>query len=94
MEITAGTITRTIILALALINQILSATGHAVIPIEDAAIETLVSTAFTIIASLIAWWKNNSFTYAARFGDLCMRGKRSRDREDKRLNIKEESGDD
>ena len=35
MEITAGTIARTIILALALINQLLSASGHPVIPIPD-----------------------------------------------------------
>lgn len=94
MEITAGTIARTIILALALINQLLSASGHAVIPIEDATIESLVSTAFTVIVALVAWWKNNSFTKAARLGDFCMRGKRTRDREDKRMNIKEDSGDD
>ena len=87
MEITAGTITRTIILALALINQILSATGHAVIPIEDAAIETLVSTAFTIVASLITWWKNNSFTYAARLGDFHMRKARQEAAEDKRFKL-------
>lgn len=94
MEITAGTIARTIILALALINQLLSASGHAVIPIEDATIESLVSTAFTVIVALVAWWKNNSFTKTAQFGDFCMREKRIRDREDKRLNIKEDSGDD
>ena len=61
MNITSGTLARTIILALALINQILSATGHPVLPIEDAQVETLVSTAWTVIAALIAWWKNNSF---------------------------------
>ena len=94
MEITAGTIARTIIFALALINQWLSITGHPVIPIQDSDIEALVSYGFTVVSGLIAWWKNNSFTKAARFGDFCMRGKRSRDREDKRLNIKEESGDD
>lgn len=94
MEITAGTIARTIILALALINQLLSASGHAVIPIEDATIESLVSTAFTVIMAVIAWWKNNSFTHAARVGDFHMRKARAEAAEDKRLNIKEESGDD
>lgn len=85
MEITVGTITRTIILALALINQLLSASGHAVIPIEDATIETLVSTAFTIVAALVAWWKNNSFTKAARLGDFHMRKARIEERENKRF---------
>lgn len=72
MNITSGTLARTIILALALINQLLSASGHAVLPIEDAQIETIVSTAWTVVASLIAWWKNNSFTQAALEGDAKM----------------------
>lgn len=73
MNITAGTLARTIILALALINQLLSAAGHPVLPIEDAQVETLVSTAWTVIAALIAWWKNNSFTAAAQKGDAVMK---------------------
>lgn len=73
MNITAGTLARTIILALALINQILSAAGHPVLPIEDAQVETLVSTAWTVIAALVAWWKNNSFTAAAQKGDAVMK---------------------
>lgn len=85
MEITAGTIARTIILFLALVNQLLSASGHAVIPIEDATLETLVSTAITIVTALVAWWKNNSFTKAARLGDFTMRRSRQMAREDKRL---------
>ena len=58
-NITAGTIARTICLALALTNQVLSATGHAVLPIEDAQVETLVTTGLTVAASVAAWWKNN-----------------------------------
>ena len=41
MNITKGTLARTIILALALINQILSVCGIAVLPIEDGQVETL-----------------------------------------------------
>ena len=88
MDITAGTIARTLILFLALINQLLSASGHAVIPIEDATIETLVSTAITIITALVAWWKNNSFTQAARLGDFHMRKARREAAEDKRFDEK------
>lgn len=64
-QISAGTIARTICLALALINQLLSATGHAVLPIEDEQVEQLVTVALTVAASLASWWKNNSFTQAA-----------------------------
>lgn len=64
-NISAGTIARTIVLVLALINQVLTATGHAVLPIDDEQINTLVSTAWTVIAALVAYWKNNSVTPAA-----------------------------
>jgi len=64
-NISAGTIARTIILVLALLNQALSAVGKPVLPIEDEQIEVLVSTLWTVAAALIAWWKNNSFTRAA-----------------------------
>lgn len=65
MNISAGTLARTIILVLALINQVLVITDHSVLPIQDDQIELLVSTIWTIVASIISWWKNNSFTAPA-----------------------------
>ncbi len=73
MTISAGTIARTIILVLALINQLLTATGHSVINISDESINTLISTGFTIVTAVIAWWKNNSFTQSALKADEVMR---------------------
>ena len=77
MNITAGTVARTIILALALVNQVLSAIGRPLLPIEDAQIETLVTTGWTVVAAMVAWWKNNSFTAAAQAGDQTMREERA-----------------
>ena len=45
-KISPATLARTAALALALTNQVLSATGHRVLPIATA---------------LVSWWKNNSF---------------------------------
>ena len=59
-KISASTLARTA--ALALTNQLLSATGHAVLPIESAQLEQLVSTGLTMAAALVSWWENNSFT--------------------------------
>ena len=73
MNITSGTIARTIILILALLNQILTAMGHSVINISDESINTLISTGFTIVTAVIAWWKNNSFTQSALKADEVMR---------------------
>ena len=64
-KISAGTIARTACLLLALTNQILSACGKPVLPIESATVEQLVTAGITTVAALIAWWKNNSFTAAA-----------------------------
>lgn len=90
MKITAGTIVRTVILAVALVNQILVASGHSVIPIPDEDWENLITTGATVITALIAWWKNNSFTAAARLGDFAMRRARQVARENKRLDVKDD----
>lgn len=68
-NIKTDTIVRTICLALALINQLLSNAGHAVLPIADEQVETLVSTGLTIAMALWSWWKNNSFTQPALAAD-------------------------
>lgn len=73
LNITSGTIARTIILVLALLNQILTAMGHSVINISDESVNTLISTGFTIVTAVIAWWKNNSFTQSALKADEVMR---------------------
>lgn len=64
-NISTGTITRTICLLLALINQVLVVLDVSPLPIADESINLLISTLATIITSIIAWWKNNSFTQAA-----------------------------
>ncbi len=65
MNISKGTIIRTVVLVLALINQVLTAFGKSPIPIDDDAVTNLISTVWTVIAALVAWWKNNSFTKKA-----------------------------
>lgn len=68
-KIKVATLTRTAVLILALTNQILSATGHSPIPVDDAQLEQLISTGMTVGAAIWAWWKNNSFTQEAIAAD-------------------------
>lgn len=65
MQVKKDTIIRTTVLAVALINQILTSTGHDIIPISDEEIGQAITLGFTVGASLWAWWKNNSFTRKA-----------------------------
>lgn len=62
MKIKASTIARTVVLALALTNQILSVAGLSPLPIDSATLEPWVTTGLTTAAAIWAWWKNNSFT--------------------------------
>lgn len=68
-KVTAGTIVRTVVLVLALVNQCLSMAGHSPLPIQDEQVEVIVTNTWTVVAALLAWWKNNSFTQAALEGD-------------------------
>lgn len=68
-KIKVATMTRTAVLILALANQILSATGHSPIPVDDAQLEQLISTGMTVGAAIWAWWGNNSFTKEAIAAD-------------------------
>ena len=63
--VSAGTIGRTVVLAIALVNQLLSAAGKPLLPIDSASVEQWVTAGLTTAAALWAWWKNNSFTQAA-----------------------------
>lgn len=73
LKITAGTISRTVVLAVAMINQFLTILGRSPIPIEDELIVNLVSYAFTAVAAVTSWWKNNSFTKPAIAADSFMK---------------------
>lgn len=62
MKIKASTIARTAVLALALVNQVLSVAGKSPLPIDSATLEPWVTTGLTTAAAVWAWWNNNSFT--------------------------------
>ncbi len=77
MNVSAGTIGRTVCLCLALANQILVVFGKGTIDFVDEEVYQVVSTVFTIVTAIAAWWKNNSFTKAARIADAIMKEEKS-----------------
>lgn len=68
-KVESGTIVRTIVLAVALVNQFLSIAGFCPLPLEEETLYELISGVFTAIASIWSWWKNNSFTQKAIAAD-------------------------
>lgn len=69
MKISKGTIIRTVILVVALINSLLSDYGKSPLPISDNDVVKILTWCFTAAASITAWWKNNSFTKNAILSD-------------------------
>ena len=72
MKIGTDTIIRTICLILALVNQGLAIAGISPLPIADEQVSDVVTLVITIVTSVWAWWKNNSFTKEALEGDALM----------------------
>lgn len=64
-KIKKETIIRTAVLLLAIANNALAIAGKSPLPFDDQTVTEVISFAFTTAASLVAWWKNNSFTQAA-----------------------------
>ncbi len=69
MKITKGTIVRTIMLFLVLINLILKQTGRPILEIEEGTVASFVETVVELGTIIVAWWENNSFTQNARKAD-------------------------
>lgn len=65
MKVKTETIIRTVVLILALINQVLAIMGKQAIPITEDEVYQLITLVVTIAAALWSWWKNNSFTLPA-----------------------------
>lgn len=72
MKIKPETIIRTIVLVLALANQVLAIYGKEALPITEDEVYQAITLIVTIATSLWAWWKNNSFTQPAIKADAYM----------------------
>jgi SPP1 family holin len=68
-NITAGTVTRFVLLLLALINSALEMSGVAVVPVDEEGLRQFISLAFLGGTTLWAYWKNNDITRKARSKD-------------------------
>lgn len=64
-KIPAETMVRTIVLAFALLNQVLTMFGVNPLPFSEEEVYQGCTALLTVVSSLWAWWKNNSFTQAA-----------------------------
>ena len=71
-KISAATLARTAVLLLALTNQVLSAMGKPVLPIESTTVEQMATARITHDTASLNWWQNNSATAATVAADSYM----------------------
>lgn len=72
-NVTTDTWARTIFLFVALLNQLLAIFGKGTLDFTEDEIYQAVSMIATFVSTILAWWKNNSFTQAAQVGDEMMK---------------------
>jgi SPP1 family holin len=79
MKISKGTIVRTIVLGIVLINMVLANMGKSPIQYDETGIANVIGTLVSLAAIITAWWKNNSFTEAAKKADTFMQALKNSD---------------
>ena len=74
-EVSKGTLIRTALAFLAIVNLALRYFNVEVLPLGEGEVTLVVEACLgvaSVLALLVAWWKNNSFTAAAIAGDNVM----------------------
>ncbi len=66
LKLDAGTITRSIVLLLTMVNAVLAMLGKDKIPFTENGVYETVTVLTTLGATIWAWWENNAFTHNAR----------------------------
>jgi len=59
MKMDKSTLARTIVLIVALLNQVLTSFNLNPLPFSDTQVYDAVTVVFTVVTSLITWYKNN-----------------------------------
>lgn len=77
--IAAGTIARTVVFALAWMNQLFAFIGLPILDFDPDLAYVGISTVITLGASAWAAWKDNAFTIAARIGNVVMKAIKKED---------------
>lgn len=72
--VTVQTWARTIVLLLALVSQLCVILGKRTEAIDVDQWQEYITYALTVIGSIWAWWKNNSFTQKAQEADNILNG--------------------
>jgi SPP1 family holin len=80
MKPAKGTIVRTVLVAVGIINTILQAAGADTLPFAPEQIDAVITAVYDAVVSAWALWKNNSFTAEAIAADRILKANRDENR--------------
>lgn len=81
MRISKGTIVRTIMLVIVIINLVLKQLGHDLINVSESEILSVVEMLIELAVIVVSFWKNNSYTQNAIKADEFLKNLKSLDDE-------------
>lgn len=81
-DISKGTIIRTIMLVIVIINLILKSCGKNIIDIDEGTVAYYFETILEIAVIIAGFWKNNSYTENAQKADKFLRALQNSDNND------------
>lgn len=76
MKISKGTIVRTIMIVLVIVNMILGRMGYDIIDVDENEVLEVVEILIEIAIIVVGFWKNNSYTEKAIRADEFLKGLR------------------
>lgn len=86
LKLDAGTITRSIVLLLTMVNAVLAMLGKDKIPFTENGVYETVTVITTLGATIWAWWENNAFTHNARKAEQYRKDLNKEDKEEETNN--------
>ncbi len=82
LKVTKGTVVRTILTVVVIINIMLKALGIHPVEIDGASLNSLIESLVSIGVIILGFWKNNSFTDKAKAADFYLAKLRNFDTDD------------
>lgn len=82
LKVTKGTVVRTVMMIVVLVNLVLKALGHDIIHVDESSLAGFIECGINAVTLLLCFWKNNSFTEKAKTADFYLAKLRAFDTDD------------
>ncbi len=79
LKVTKGTVVRTVLLAVVLVNIVLKAFGMNPVQVDERSVVSVIENVVSIVVIMLNWWKNNSFSDEAKNADFYLQKLRNFD---------------